>query len=473
MPAWFQARKEEMMGKLFGTDGIRGIANQYPMTPQLGVNLGMAIVHFLGNGNPTILLGRDTRISGPMLEFALASGLLSEGATVLHAGVLPTPGVAYMTREMEAEAGVVISASHNPHEHNGFKIFSSQGTKLTEEEELELERILFSFSPEKEQHHEKGQMREPGHSQILDDATQRYVSFLMGAAPELEDLRDMKIVLDCANGATYRVAPELFQRLNADVVALAIDPDGKNINKACGSQHPEYVGQKVVETGSTLGLAFDGDGDRLVAVDEYGHALSGDQLLVIFAKMLKEQDRLKKNMVVSTVMSNIGLRVALRDLGIEHKATKVGDRNVFQEMLAHGAILGGEESGHILLLNHHSTGDGLLSALYVISAMQYFDRPLSELSDLMPLFPQVLINVRVSKKPPLSQLPEVQGLIEAVEQELGGKGRVLVRYSGTENLCRVMVEGEDENKVKGYAEDIAAAVAKAVAYSNSSDSSVG
>jgi len=457
------------MERLFGTDGIRGIANRHPMTPQTGLRLGRALVQFLRKGNVMALIGRDTRLSGPMLEYALASGLMSEGAQVGAAGVLPTPAVACLTKELGADVGIVVSASHNPFDHNGFKVFSSEGTKLREQEEQEIEEIILSLDPE-------SGVEEVGSIEPIEKGVETYIEFLVGQFPNLPDLGSLGIVIDCANGATYRTAPCLFEKLNTKFMALGVAPDGKNINEGCGSQHPVSLAKKVIETGAVAGLAFDGDGDRLVAVDEKGHILTGDQLLVIFAKMLKDQGRLKGNLVISTVMSNIGLRIALESMGIDHVATAVGDRNVYQEMVGRGAVLGGEESGHIIFLQYHSTGDGMLSALQLLNAMKYFDKPLSELGELMEVFPQVLINVPVTRKPPLSELPAVQRVIKDVQNRLGNWGRVLVRYSGTESLCRVMVEGQHQDEVENYAREIASAVAENLgreSYSNSSDSSLG
>ncbi len=443
------------MGRVFGTDGIRGVANHYPMTPQNGFKLGRAIVKFTGKAKPEVIVGRDTRLSGPMLEYALGAGLMGEGANLWAAGIIPTPGVAYLTRELGADVGVVISASHNPFDHNGFKVFSPHATKLTEDEELELEDIMFSLD-------EDTSGQDVGRFKEIENATERYVEFLRGRFEELKELKGLKVVLDCANGATYKAAPMLFGQLGTTVISIGTEPNGANINEGCGSQCPEELAAKVVESQASVGLAFDGDGDRLVAVDEKGRVLTGDQLLAIFAKVLKEKGKLHKNVVVSTVMSNIGLKVALQRMGLNHVVTSVGDRNVYQEMIRRGAVLGGEESGHIIFLQHHSTGDGMLSALQLVAAMEYLDRPLSELAQLMEVFPQVLLNVSVTRKPLLSEIPEVSEVIKKVENELGRNGRVLVRYSGTESVCRVMVEGDEEDKIKNYAEEIAAAIVKSI-----------
>ena len=441
------------MGRLFGTDGIRGVFNQEPVTEEMGYRLGRAVVeHFKGKGGyPRIVLGRDTRLSGEVLENAIASGVLSKGAKPVLLGEIPTPGVAFITRDVGADAGVVVSASHNPYEYNGFKIFSGEGYKLTDREEMEIETLLFSEATRvslKEQ-------REGDNAKQADDLGERYIRFLQNTLPGEFLFKDMNIVLDCANGATYRVAPMLFERMGAEVEALFVSPDGRNINEGCGSQHPEALSARVVEKGADLGLAFDGDGDRLIAVDEKGNVLTGDQILTVCAKTLKDRGELKNNLVVSTVMSNMGFRIALKGLGIDHVATDVGDRYVLEEMRARGGVLGGEDSGHIICRQYHTTGDGLLSALQVVSAVISSEVPLSALSQLMTVFPQVLVNVPVKNKPELSSVPEVQAILKKVGKDLGRRGRVLLRYSGTEPLCRVMVEGEEKEEIDAHAQKIA------------------
>jgi phosphoglucosamine mutase len=438
------------MEKLFGTDGIRGIANQDPITPEMGLRLGRAVIHLCRKtgSSSSVVIGRDPRRSGEMLECAIVSGILSMGGNAYRLGVLPTPGVAFLTRELGAGAGIMVSASHNPHEYNGFKVFSHEGFKLSDEEESEIEGLLISQTTPPAQ-------GEPGHVEVLGDAGERYISFLRKTFPERNTLKDMKIVIDCANGATFRVAPALFERLGAQTEALFIGPNGININQNCGSQHTEALRRKVLEAGADVGLAFDGDGDRLIAVDEQGRALTGDQILVICAKMLKEIGGLESSLVVSTVMSNIGFRIALERLGIEQVSTQVGDRFVMEEMRARNAILGGEDSGHIIFLRHHTTGDGLLSALQLLFAMRLFGDSLSKLAALMTVFPQALINVPVQAKPDISEVPKVVKAIEIVKRELGSRGRVLVRYSGTEPICRVMVEGEKQEEAERYAGQIA------------------
>jgi phosphoglucosamine mutase len=441
------------MGRLFGTDGIRGIVNEEPITQEMGVLFGRAVSLFCKReeARTKIVIGRDTRISGKMLEQAIVSGIRSLGGEAILVGELPTPGVAFLIKDVGADAGIVISASHNPYEYNGFKVFTHEGYKLSNEQEAEIEDLILG---------EVGafptQMKvDSGEVQDLDDAGERYLAFLKDTIPEKFPFRDMKIVLDCANGATYRAAPNLFESLGAKAECLCIHPDGKNINKDCGSQHPERLSNRVLETGADVGLAFDGDGDRLIAVDEKGKVLTGDQILTICARMLKDQGELTNNLVVSTVMSNMGFRIALRDLGIEHIATQVGDRYVMEEMRARKAILGGEESGHIIFLRHQTTGDGLLSALQLLWAIKRYSRSLSQLSTLMTRFPQSLTSVVVKQKPEISSVPELVQILEKAEKGLGTKGRVLVRYSGTEPVCRIMVEGEKKEEIDEYSRQIA------------------
>ncbi len=431
------------MPRLFGTDGIRGIANRYPITAEMGIRFGRAVVKFCGK-RPFIITGRDTRISGQMLEFSIISGILSSGGDVLSCGIIPTPAVAYLVKELKADAGIVISASHNPWEYNGFKAFSRTGEKLSEKDEECIEEIM-----------EKGYEGETiGEVKTEESVHEKYQDFLIRSVPKDTSFSDIKAVIDCANGATYRIAPSVFQRLGISLDVIFASPDGKNINKGCGSEHPERLKREVIEKKADVGFAFDGDGDRVLAVDEKGNILSGDHLIAIFALFLKEKGELKRPAVVSTVMSNMGLTKLLKDLGIRHIRTAVGDRNVSEMMKKEGAILGGEESGHIIFMNYHTTGDGLLSAIQLLCAMKFFEKPLSELQKIMRPFPQVKRNVEVREKKDLSEIPELNALIERIKKELSEKGRVLVRYSGTEPVCRIMVEGEDEEKIKGYAEEI-------------------
>jgi len=446
------------MRKLFGTDGIRGIFNEEPVTLQMGQKVGRVVVRYFGGKGapPRIIVGRDTRLSGKPLQKAIVCGILSVGGEPILVGELPTPGVAYITKDLGAEAGIMISASHNPYEYNGFKIFSHEGYKLGDEAESQIEDLIFSDTlpalPQDEM--------AVGLKQEVGEAGERYLSFLKNTLREGYRFENMKIVLDCANGATSRIAPVLFERMGAAVESLFVTPDGKNINQDCGSQHPEALSGRVLETSAHVGIAFDGDGDRMVSVDEKGNVLTGDQVLLIYGKTLKDRGELENNLVVSTVMSNMGFRVALKDLGIGHIATHVGDRYVLEEMRARRAILGGEESGHIIFLQHHTTGDGLLSALQLLSAMKTSGHPLSQLSTLMTIFPQVLINVHVKKKPEISSFPELARVQQDVERRLGKEGRVLLRYSGTEPVCRIMVEGESKEEIDRYARQIAEVVTK-------------
>jgi phosphoglucosamine mutase len=442
------------MGRLFGTDGIRGVANEYPLTAEAVFGIGRAVASFFsGSAIPTkIIIAKDTRESGDMIEDALASGICSVGADACLAGILPTPAVAYLVSSNDAAAGIVISASHNPFGDNGIKIFDADGYKLSDAKEDEIERLLpahhIDLTPG------KSNLR-IGNVETLKDAPERYLAFLQNTLPDAKLCNDMKIVLDCSNGATYAVAPKLFQDLGAQVEALHIRPNGKNINANCGSEHPETLIDAVLAQKADIGLAFDGDGDRLVAVDEKGQVISGDRTLVICARSLKRKGLLKNNLVVSTVMSNLGLRLALKDLGINHMMAQVGDRYVLQQMIANGAVIGGEDSGHMIFLDQHTTGDGMLTAIRLIQTMCEENKPLSQLSRVMTVFPQVLLNIEVQQKPLIEDVPQIMAAIRSVEERLGEKGRVLVRYSGTQPLCRVMVEGPERDKTQRYCQQIA------------------
>jgi len=448
------------MKKLFGTDGIRGKANKYPMTAETALNIGrgVAVIFKKDKGKSKIIIGKDTRISGDMLEYAIASGICSTGGDAYLTGILPTPGVAAVISSCGADAGIVISASHNPFDDNGIKIFNSSGYKISDEKEAELEQFLYDndFASV------CNSVQDTGRVCNIKDARSLYTEFLKLAVNDKAGFRGMKILLDCSNGATYQAAPELFADLGADVESFFISPDGKNINENCGSQHPEYLAEKVSEKGAQIGLAFDGDGDRLIAVDEKGNVITGDQILIICAKMMKQKGILENNLVVSTVMSNLGFRLALKAMGISHIEADVGDRYVMKEMLSSGAMLGGEDSGHVIFLAHHTTGDGILTALKLIEAMNYESKPLSELAKIMTVYPQMLMNVEVKSKPDVKTIPEIQKEIEAVEKEMGEKGRVLVRYSGTQSLCRIMVEAPTHEKTQQYCQQIADVVLKKI-----------
>ncbi len=443
------------MGKLFGTDGIRGIAGKYPVDTETGKKLGYCLVEFCrerGQGTE-IITGRDTRESGEALEKAVLSGIAAAGGAPKSAGIIPTPGAAYLTRSSGASVGVVISASHNPFEYNGFKIFSGKGFKFSEAEENEIEERLLKAE-------NRPNIPDFEYSDIAGSGNRKYLNFLNKIAVEPEKLKGINIIVDCSNGATSNVAPLLFSEtgINADVIFSR--PDGKNINRECGSQHTEVLGRAVIEKGADMGLAFDGDGDRLIAVDENGHALTGDQIIAICAKMLSEKNELKNSVVVTTVMSNIGLGIALKKMGIGHEKTGVGDRLVMERIREIGGSLGGEESGHIIFSNNHTTGDGIISAIQLLNAVAFFGKPLSQLGELMTIYPQVLLNVPARIKPEISKIPEITGIINSVEKEMAGEGRVLVRYSGTEPLCRVMVEGKDQAEVEKYAQRIADIIEK-------------
>lgn len=446
------------MGRLFGTDGIRGRVNTHPITVEMAVNLGRAVTyHFSNPGHrPRVIIGRDTRISGDMLESALAAGICSMGGTAVSVGIMPTAGIAYLASSMRADAGIVISASHNPSHDNGFKIFSRDGFKLPDETEAQIEEML--TEPERLSAHLR-ETKEVGRIQALDDATGRYLVFLKNSFPRHLSLEGMKIVLDCANGACFKIAPITFSELGASVTTIHDRPDGRNINVNCGSQHPESLVREVLERGAQVGFAFDGDGDRVIAVDEKGNILTGDRIMAICAKWLKDCRRLKNNLVVRTVMSNLGLSLALEESGIKYITTDVGDRYVLEAMLKNGAVLGGEDSGHIIFLDLHTSGDGIITALQLLGAMKTYELPLSECAAWMNVYPQILINVEVREKRDLETIPEITEAIRKVENALGKSGRVLVRYSGTQNLCRVMVEGPSPEITRAAAEEIARVVA--------------
>ncbi len=444
------------MEKLFGTDGIRGMANTYPITSDMALRTGRAAaVFFKQKGQDIrIIIGKDPRISGDMLEYALASGICSMGGEALLADILPTPGVACLAVSMAASAGIVISASHNPFFDNGIKIFKPNGYKLSDREEAAFEKIILS----KENDLLCRNVQETGTVSRIRNSSDRYAGFLKRNFTQSLSLQGVRIVLDCSNGATSNLAPDLFSDLGAEVYAIFNHPDGRNINAGCGSQHPDKLAAKVVASKAVAGFAFDGDGDRLIAVDETGHILTGDQVIAVCANFLNKKNRLKNNLVVSTIMSNLGLGVALREMGIAHVKSDVGDRYVLEKMLSCGAVLGGENSGHMIFLDHHTTGDGILAALQLLEVIQSESKPLSELARIMHVYPQILINVDVKTKAEIDCIPAIREVIRGVENNLGQEGRVLVRYSGTQPICRVMVEGRDKDETKKYCGRIAAVV---------------
>ena len=443
------------MTGLFGTDGIRGVANEAPLTADLAYRVGRQLVATLqaerGVARARLVIGRDTRRSGPLLESALVAGILSAGGDCYAVGVLPTPGIALMTRALDADGGIVLSASHNPFQDNGIKLFSAGGTKFPDAWEDEIEARL------------EGTDTAPratgagiGRLVSYDRAEACYVESLCRCVPL--DLAGMTVALDCAHGATYRVAPRLFRRLGARVVTVACRPDGTNINAGCGALHPETLARRLKATGATVGFAFDGDGDRLISVDHTGEIRDGDYALAIAGRHLAARGRLKANVVVTTVMANLGLDAALRDTGIDVVKTQVGDRYVSEEMQRLGANLGGEQSGHLLFLDHAPTGDGILSALVLLSVMRETGEDLASLATCLRKFPQVLVNVAVRDKPPFDSLPDVGARVRAFEREMNGAGRILVRYSGTESLARIMIEGADGERIRAMADELAGLV---------------
>ena len=439
--------------RLFGTDGVRGVANIEPMTTEVAMQLGRGLAYVLRQKNhrPRILIGKDTRLSGYMIENALASGICSMGADVLLVGPMPTPGIAFLTRSMRANAGVVISASHNPFQDNGIKIFAAAGFKLDDGLEAEIEELVLN------DHYPGFQVtaKAVGKAFRLDDAAGRYIVRLKQSFPDALNLDGLKIGIDCAHGAAYKIAPAVFEELGASVTAIGVKPTGHNINKNCGSLYPERIASVVKNRGLDLGVALDGDADRAIFVDENGGVVDGDYILAICAKDLISRRALKKRTVVATVMSNLGLEKALSRMGARLVRTQVGDRYVVEAMRQRKLNLGGEQSGHLIFLDHNTTGDGILSTLMLLSVMLRENRSLTDLTDVMETFPQLLLNLKVGRKTPLAELKELPQAIKQVEAELGDQGRVLVRYSGTEVLLRIMVEAESDALVRRTAESLA------------------
>jgi phosphoglucosamine mutase len=446
------------MSRLFGTDGVRGVANLYPMDSETVMKLGRAaaVVFRRGSGQHRVLIGKDTRISGYMLETALETGLASMGVDVLLVGPLPTPGVAYMTRGMNADAGIMISASHNPYEDNGIKFFGADGFKLADQTEDEIERLM----NDSEVDQLRASSDKIGKMFRIDDAIGRYAVYLKNCLPKNFSLNGIKVVLDCANGATYKIAPMIFRELGAEVVAIADRPDGKNINLNCGSLHPELIAKKVKEENAFCGIAFDGDGDRVILVDETGEIVDGDLILGISALLLKKQNRLSKSAIVGTVMTNFGLERLLKENGIEFFRSNVGDRYVLAEMQERGLVLGGEQSGHVIFLDHSTTGDGLLTALMLLSLVKKEGASLSSFQKIIKRYPQLLINVGVEEKVPFESNALISKTLLEVNQQLKDKGRVLLRYSGTEMKARVMVESEDQKLCESSANKLAEVIRK-------------
>ncbi|MEG2199612.1 MAG: phosphoglucosamine mutase [Anaerovorax sp.] len=446
------------MGRLFGTDGVRGIANS-ELTPELAFNLGKAGAFVLSKDTqrPVILIAKDTRISGDMLEDAISAGILAMGGNVMKAGVLPTPAVAYLVKYLNADAGIVISASHNSFEYNGIKFFNGEGFKLEDDIEDEIEDIILR-NIDVNSHITGDKIGKCLEAE--EDALTLYAEFLKKTIDMKLD--GMKIVLDCANGAAYKVAEKVFTELGAEVCAIFNEPNGVNINAGCGSTHPETLCQKVIREKADLGLAFDGDADRLIGVDEKGRLIDGDQMIYICTKMLKETGQLKKDKVTATVMSNLGFHKAVKEMGCNVETTQVGDRYVLESMLKTGSIIGGEQSGHIIFLNHTTTGDGILSALQLIKAVKTSNKKPSQLADEISIYPQVLKNARIKNenKKKYEQDSEVKVEIEKLEAIMAGDGRVLIRPSGTEPLVRVMIEGQDIQQITKLAEGLAAVITR-------------
>ncbi len=447
------------MKQLFGTDGIRGVANVYPMTTEIAMQVGRAIAFQLKDESRRhrIVIGKDTRLSGYMIENALAAGICSMGVNVLLVGPLPTPGIAFITTSMRADAGVVISASHNPFQDNGIKIFSRDGFKLPDEQESEIEELISSnkiaaLRPTAE---------EVGKAARIDDAKGRYIVFLKNSIPRKYTLDGFHIVLDCAHGATYSVAPHVFEELGAKVTTMGVTPDGTNINHECGALYPELMANKVKENGADIGLALDGDGDRLIVSDEKGNIVDGDHIMAICAAGLMKKRKLKKKTLVATVMSNMGLEVAMERMGGKMIRTAVGDRYVVECMRKRGYSFGGEQSGHLVFLDHITTGDGNLAALQLLAMMIKRNKPLSELATIMESFPQTLKNVRTGSRVEVNTIPGFSKMVKKLGKKLGKRGRILVRPSGTEPVIRVMVEGTDSDEINEMADELCELVRKA------------
>ncbi|MCB0342343.1 MAG: phosphoglucosamine mutase [Pseudobdellovibrionaceae bacterium] len=452
--------------RLFGTDGIRGTSGRFPMTPEVVVKVGQAMGYLLrqnpsrrGGGARTVLIGKDTRLSGYMIEQALASGLNSMGVRVQLTGPLPTPGIGFVAQNMRADAGIVISASHNAYYDNGIKIFGPDGFKIPDEMEREIERLVFEVDL-------NGMLADPdeiGRSRRIEDAAGRYIVYAKNAFPLNLSLDGLRIVLDCANGSAYRVAPAIFEELGAEVIVLGNDPNGFNINDKTGALYPDKTAQAVLKYRADVGISLDGDADRVIMVDNKGHLVNGDHILAIAAIHLAKKNKLPKETIVATQMSNIGLDNLLKQYGVKVVRTSVGDKYVVDEMRRNGYVLGGEQSGHIIFLEHSTTGDGCVAALNVLAVMQAENKTLAELNELMVDLPQVLINTRVGHRRELSDLPGYNQLIVDVENKLAGAGRVFVRFSGTEPVVRVLVEGPDKRLISQYAEEIASFLQKHLA----------
>ncbi len=446
--------------KLFGTDGVRGVANMEPMTAETALQLGRAIAYVFKKEarRHRIVIGKDTRLSGYMLESAMVAGICSMGVDAILVGPLPTPGIAFVTQSMRADAGVVISASHNPYQDNGIKFFSRDGLKLPDEIELLIEEFIF----ENQDPSHRPTAREVGKAYRVDDARGRYIVFAKNTFPRELTLDGVKIAIDCANGAAYKVAPAVFSELGAEIISVGVDPDGENINHNCGALYPDNVAKAVRESGADIGIAMDGDGDRCIMVDEKGNVIDGDFILAINALAMIKEGTLKRNTLVATIMSNSGLEEAIERGGGRVIRTSVGDRCVMEEMLKSGYNLGGEQSGHIIFLDHTTTGDGIITALQVLKRMVQEGKKLSELSRAMQSYPQVLLNVKVKEKKDLNSLPSVTAALNAIKRKLKNRGRVFIRYSGTEPLARITIEGEKADEINMMANELAEILRKEI-----------
>lgn len=444
---------------LFGTDGIRGKANIHPMTGEVAMALGRAVTHYFqkhSGRKPLIIIGKDTRLSCYMLEQAFSAGVCSQGGRAIFTGPLPTPGVAFVTQSMRADAGVMISASHNPFEDNGIKIFDRSGHKLPDDVEMELERMIMNptLIPAKTGN-------DLGNARRLDEVIGRYIVHAKSAFNPHYSLEGLRIVVDGANGAAYKLAPQVFEELGAEVISLGKDPNGVNINKGCGALHPQTCAEHVVKFRADLGVCVDGDADRVVLIDRDGTVIDGDKVIGLCARFLKETNQLEGNLeVVGTVMSNFGLEVFLNKHGLSLHRTQVGDRYIVERMRATGAVFGGEPSGHLVFKRHSTTGDGILAALKVIECMKHYGKGLKDLADEVELYPQVLLNTTISRKTPFEDVPAIVAAVKTAEDELKGSGRLLLRYSGTEHLARVMVEGRDEAQVQRICRSLTDVVTK-------------
>jgi phosphoglucosamine mutase len=451
------------MRRLFGTDGIRGTANEHPITPELALQLGRAVTFVAGRGRshaPRVVIGKDTRLSGYMIETALASGVCSMGGRVMLTGPIPTPAVAHLTVSMRADAGVVISASHNPYADNGIKVFGGDGFKLPDEAEAEIERLIADDTLLGARQTGPG----IGRAVKLEDARGRYIAFVKATFPRDLTLDGLRAVVDAAHGAAYVVAPAVLQELGASVLALGVKPNGTNINRDCGALHPEHVQAEVLKKRAQIGIALDGDADRVIVVDERGQVVDGDAVMAMCARRMLDADELRQRTVVATVMSNLGLERALQARGAKLLRTPVGDRYVVEAMRRGGYNLGGEQSGHLIFLDHVSTGDGMVGALQVLALMMRTGRPLSELArEALERVPQVLENVTLPARRPLEEMPRLSRLSEEIRRTLGDEGRVLVRWSGTEAKLRIMLEGPDATRIKQWAKDLAEEARKDVA----------